>query len=211
MHGSDDEREVDQVLDMLAASPATARHVSYELAQYFVADTPPPALVDRMVARWQKSDGDIAEVLDEAFRSPEFWSADDRGNKFKTPFEYVVSAVRAEGGDVSNFKPLIGSLAQQGMPLYGCLTPDGYKNTQEAWLNPEAMSLRLSFATALGRGSLPLDPMAMPDGSTPEQRAGLLYGTLKGLFTPDEIATIDSQAKELRPALILGSPQFMYR
>lgn len=209
VHGSDS-REVEYVLDVLANSPATAKHLSYQLAQYFVADTPPPALVDRMVARWQKSGGDIAAVLDELFQSPEFWSTENRGNKFKTPYEYVVSAVRAGGASVTNFKPLIGTLAQEGMPLFGCLTPDGYKNTQDAWLNPDAMTLRLSFATALGHGNLPLDPGVM-DPKKPEQRVTELYATLHGLFGPQQIATIDSQPKELRPALILGSPQFMYR
>lgn len=209
LHGGD-EREVEQVLDMLASSPATEKHVSYELAQYFVADAPPPALVDRMVQRWQKSGGDIAQVLDEMFQSPEFWSADNGGNKFKTPYEYVVSAVRAEGLSVDDFRPLIGSLRQQGMPLYGCVTPDGYKNTQDAWLNPDAMMLRLSFATALGQGKLPLQSGATQD-EKPEQKASDLYATLQGLFTPAQIAGIDSQSKELRPALILGSPQFMYR
>ena len=205
-----DEREVEYVLDILAESPATAKHLSYQLAQYFVADNPPPALVDRMVRRWQKSGGDIAAVLDELFKSPEFWSTENRGNKFKTPYEYVISAVRADGASVSNFKPLIGTLQQQGMPLYGCLTPDGYKNTRDAWLNPDGMTLRLSFATALGHGSLPLDPGVM-DPEKPEQRAAELYTTLNWLFSPQQIVTIDSEPKELRPALILGSPQFMYR
>ena len=209
VHGSD-EREVEYVLDILANSPATAKHVSYQLAQYFVADAPPPALVDRMVQRWQSTSGDIAAVLDELFRSPEFWSATNEGNKFKTPYEYVVSAVRASGAPVSDFKPLIGTLQQQGMPLFGCLTPDGYKNTQEAWLNSDTLTLRLGFATALGHGNLPLDP-GVSDAEKPEQRATALYATLQGLFSPQQIATIDSQTKELRPALILGSPQFMYR
>ena len=209
VHGSDT-REVEYVLDILADSPATARHVSYQLAQYFVADDPPPALVERMAERWQKSGGDIAQVLDELFQSPEFWSAGNNGNKFKTPYEYVISAVRADGVAVNNFKPLIGNLRQLGMPLYGCLTPDGYKNTQDAWLNPDGMTLRLSFATALGRGNLPLDPGAL-DPMNPEQRTTALYGTLRGLFGQQQRTTIDSQPAELRPALILGSPQFMYR
>ncbi len=205
-----DEREAEQALNILAASPATARHVSYELAQYFVADTPPPALVDRMVQKWVATDGDMAAVLGEVFQSPEFWSANNSGNKFKTPYEYVVSAVRADGVSVSDPRPLLGSLRQLGMPLFGCVTPDGYKNTQDAWLNPEAMTQRLSFATSLGHGNLPLDPNAM-DTEKPEQHAADLYTTLRGLFSAEEIATIDSQTKELRPALILGSPQFMYR
>ena len=204
------EEEVEQALDMLALSPATAHHLSYELAQYFVADDPPPALVDRLTQKWLQSRGDIAAVLDTLFHSPEFWSAKSTGNKFKTPYEYVISMVRATGDTVTNVKPLLGMMNQLGMPLYGYLTPDGYKNTQSAWLNPDAMMMRLSFATALGHGNVRLDPGAM-DPATPAQRAQQLFDTLSGLFSPQQIAAIDSQPEPLRAGLILGSPQFQYR
>lgn len=204
------EEEVEQALGMLAASPATAHHLSYELAQYFVADDPPPALVERLAQKWMQSDGDIAAVLDTLFHSPEFGSAQYIGNKFKTPYAYVISMVRATGAPVTNVKPLLGMLQQLGMPLYGYLTPDGYKNTQSAWLNPDAMMMRLSFATALGHGNVRLDP-DQPDAATPEQRAQQLLDTLPGLFTPKQIATIDAQPQPLRAGLILGSPQFQYR
>lgn len=209
IHGGGQE-EIVQALDMLAASPATAHHLSYELSQYFVADDPPPALVDRLAQKWMQSNGDIATVLDTLFHSPEFWSAEYSGNKFKTPYEYVISMVRASGDSVSNVKPLLGMMSQLGMPLYGYLTPEGYKNTQSAWLNPDAMMMRLSFATALGRGGARLDP-GVPDAVPPEQRAQQLFNTLAGLFTPQQIVSIDSQPKELRAGLILGSPQFQYR
>ncbi|MGH8363728.1 MAG: DUF1800 domain-containing protein [Gammaproteobacteria bacterium] len=204
------EEEIEQALDILAASPATAHHLSYELAQYFVADNPPPALVERLTQKWMQSNGDIAAVLDTLFHSPGFWSAKSTGNKFKTPYEYVISMVRATGESVTNVKPLLGMLNQLGMPLYGYLTPDGYKNTQSAWLNPDAMMLRLSFATALGHGNVRLDPGGM-DLVTPAQRAQQLFAALPGLFTAQQIVTIDSQPEPLRAGLILGSPQFQYR
>jgi hypothetical protein len=68
-----------------------------------------------------------------------------------------VSSVRATDVAVSNYRPLYGTMQLLGMPLYGCQTPNGYSNTRDAWLNPDAMMTRLSFATALGTGSLPLD------------------------------------------------------
>ncbi|MGB9429104.1 MAG: DUF1800 domain-containing protein [Gammaproteobacteria bacterium] len=204
------EEEIEQALDRLAASPATAHHLSYELAQYFVVDDPPPALVDRLTKKWMQTDGDIAAVLDTLFHSPEFKSAQHTGTKFKTPYEYVISMVRATGEPVTNVKPLLGMMNQLGMPLYGYLTPDGYKNTQSAWLNPDAMMMRLSFATAIGHGNVRLDP-DVPDPETPEQRAEQLLDALPGLFTPQQIVTIDSQPEPLRAGLILGSPQFQYR
>lgn len=206
----DGEDEIRQALTLLADSPATMRHVSYELAQYFVADDPPQSLLNTLMLAWNDSDGDIGTVLKALFNSPEFRAAGNSGNKFKTPYEFAVSAVRAEGATVANFRPLIGELNNLGMPLYGCLTPDGYKNTAGAWLNPNALMQRLSFATALGRGSVRLNPTAV-DPPTPEVAAAALYGTLPGLFTPEQIAAINAQAMPLRPGLILGSPQFMYR
>ena len=204
------QQETQQALEMLADSPVTARHLSYELAQYFVADDPPASLVERLTHTWMQSDGDIAAVLDTLFHSPEFWSAHYTGNKFKTPYEYVISMVRDTGEPVTNVQPLLGMMARLGMPLYGYLTPDGYKNTQDVWLNPDAMMMRLSFATFVGSGNARLDPSGA-DPQDPQTRASQLFDTLPGLFTPAQIATIDSQPLPLRVGLILGSPQFQYR
>ena len=149
--------EGERSLDILARSPATANHLSFKLAQYFVADDPPKSLTTRMAERYLASDGDIRAVLTTMFTSAEFWDPRCYGAKFKTPYEYVVSCVRAVGVPVRNYRPLYGTMQLLGMPIYGCLTPNGYANTQDAWLNPDAMMTRLSFATALGSGNLPLE------------------------------------------------------
>lgn len=182
--------EGETALDILARSPATGNHLSFQLAQYFVADKPPPALVDRMARRYLTTDGNIREVLEIMVTSPEFWQRGHYAVKFKTPYEFVISAVRATGTPVLNVRPLAGTMAQLGMPLYGCQTPDGYKNTQEAWLNPDAMMMRLSFATALGAGRLPLERPAFdfagdrgvaPEGSAMRQAAGASPGAGPGI------------------------------
>ena len=149
--------EGEHALDILASSPATATHLSFKLAQYFVADDPPKALVSRMADRYRLSGGEIRAVLETMFTSAEFWDPRYYRAKFKTPYEYVVSCVRATGVAVTNYRPLYGTMQILGMPLYGCQTPNGYANTQEAWLNPGAMMTRLSFATALGSGNLGLE------------------------------------------------------
>lgn len=220
IHG-EGEAEVEQALDILAGSPATARHISAELAQYFVADRPPPALVDRLTRRWLASGGDIRAVLRELFASPEFRAPGDFGRKFKTPFEYVVSSVRASGVEVTNFRPLLGTMQRLGEPLYGCLTPDGYKNTRDAWLNPDALTLRISFATALGTGHLPLTAPMLPEADAdlpPPPTAPPAppdADRLLGLLGPDVSARTGAAVKAapppLRAALILGSPDFMSR
>jgi uncharacterized protein (DUF1800 family) len=94
-------------------------------------------------------------VLQTLFFSTEFWEQRYYGVEFKTPYEFVISATRAAGVPVVNIRPLTRAMALLGMPLYGCQTPNGYKQTEEAWLSPNAMMMRLSFAAALGGGHLP--------------------------------------------------------
>ncbi len=108
-------------------------------------------------SRYLATDGEIRAVLETMFTSAEFWDPRNYGAKFKTPYEYVISCVRATGVPIRNYRPLYGTMQILGMPLYACQTPNGYANTQDAWLNPDAMMTRLSFATALGSGNLPLE------------------------------------------------------
>lgn len=160
--------EGEHALDILASHPSTARHLSFQLAQFFVADNPPPALVDRMSTRYLATGGDIREVLATMFSSPEFWDPGCYRAKFKSPYQYVISCVRATGIQVRNYRPLYGTMQLLGHRLYGCQTPNGYSNTRDAWLNPDGMMMRLSFATALASGSLPLErPPFEEDGAEP--------------------------------------------
>jgi uncharacterized protein (DUF1800 family) len=196
--------EIDEALNMLASHPSTAHHISYKLAQYFVSDTPPKRLVDRMSKRFLASDGDIKQVLEELFRSPEFWADKNENVKYKTPFRYAVSTLRATGCEPQNYKPVIQFLTQQGQPLYGCLTPDGYKNTKEAWLNPDSLLRRINFATAVGTGHLPDNYLQPPD----YRRLGATISG--GTFSPQTVATVTEQPEQLRDALLIGSPDFMH-
>jgi uncharacterized protein (DUF1800 family) len=218
--------EIEQALDRLAKHPATARHISYKLAQYFVSDQPPQSLVNRLAQRFNNTNGNIKAVLETLFQSPEFWDPQYANAKFKTPYQYVVSAVRATGMAVHNVRPLYATLQQLGMPLYGCQTPDGYKNTQEAWLNPDAMTRRVSFATALANGQLPLTRPPLPlDSTTRLQTQVALDATRRGEpVDADQLTTtvgnlllssteqaIAQSPPYLKSALILGSPEFMKR
>ncbi len=143
------EEEGREVLHMLAVSPVTAHHVSLQIAQRFVSDNPPPALVDAMARTWVKTGGDIREVLRTMLASPEFWSKDAYQAKVKTPEEYVISAVRATGGDVVHPAALVEAIGQLGMPLYGCQTPNGYSWSAAAWLNTGELLDRMNFSLAL--------------------------------------------------------------
>jgi len=227
--------EGEYALDVLAMHPATARHISFQLAQYFVSDAPPPALVERMQQAWLASQGDIRTVLKTLFASAEFMDESALGAKFKTPYQFVVSAARASSAPLTNVAPLANAMSQLGMPLYGCQTPDGYKNTQEAWLNPDALTRRIAFATALAQGRLPLaskpvmgppppmqnlagsdaapamfmpPPPAAPPAPVPVDPARL-QATLAGALSPATLATLSRHPDNLRAAMVLGSPDFM--
>ena len=211
--------EGEEALDILARSPATARHISFKLAQYFVADEPPPPLVERLAGRFLETGGDIREVLKVLFTSSEFWES--YGRKYKTPYHFVVSAARAAGVPVNNMRPLLAAISQLGMPLFGCLTPDGYKNTEAAWLSPDATTRRISFATAFARGALPVgsipsDPARGASDSTVPLRtnpvdAAHLQKIFGSTITEPTREAIAEAPQALRAALILGGPDFMRR
>ncbi|NES71788.1 MAG: DUF1800 domain-containing protein, partial [Okeania sp. SIO2D1] len=187
-------------LDILANHPATAKHISYKLAQTFVLDQPPESLVQNLAQIFLESEGDISEVLKTLFNSSEFWQVETHNSKFKNPYRFVASAMRAIGNEVDNFRPINGILDQLGMPLYGCVTPDGYKNTKEAWLSSDTMIRRSSLAVPLSGGLL---------GRGKPISAEKLMATLGNNFSTQTLAVIENSSPELRAALIFGSPEFM--
>ena len=143
------QRDGEDVLDILARHPSTARFIATKLVRRFVSDIPPPALVDRVAARFRETDGDLREVVRAILTSPEFFAADALHAKVKTPFEFVVSAVRATGADVQDARPLARQVADLGMPLYQCQPPTGYKDTADAWVNTGALVGRMNFGLSL--------------------------------------------------------------
>jgi uncharacterized protein (DUF1800 family) len=139
-------------LNILANAPQTAHFISYLLAQYFVADNPPPALVARLQATFLASHGDIQTVLRALIASPEFNSRQYFHNKVKTPEEFVASAFRATATDPQNPQALVNTLNTMGMPLYKALPPTGYYLTADQWMNSMALVDRLNFAYQLTNG-----------------------------------------------------------
>jgi uncharacterized protein (DUF1800 family) len=142
------------VIDILSRHPSTARFISKQLAQRFVSDDPPKALVDRMAATFTSTDGDLRAVLQILFKSPEFLSEGAWQAKMKSPLEMVVSSVRATNADVTDTFTLAQRIADLGEPLYGKLEPTGYSNTGETWANTAGIMGRINFASALTAGQL---------------------------------------------------------
>ena len=199
--GGGGQSDGERVLDILARHPSTARFIATKLARRFVADVPPPALVTRAAARFTETDGDIREVVRLILTSPEFFAADARQVKVKTPFEFVVSAIRVTGSEVRAAEPLAQAVKQLGMPLYLCQPPTGYADRADAWVNTGALLNRMNFALQLvdGRmrgvewGAAPVAPaIGAPSPST--------SATLAKAGDPRQVA-----------ALTLGSPEFQRR
>lgn len=136
-------------LKTLANSPKTAHFISYLLAQRFLADAPPDAVVDRMSATYMATGGDIKEMLRTLVHSAEFNSPLYYRNKMKTPVEFVASVYRTTATDPSNAGALVQTVDRMGQGLYKKIEPTGYYITAEHWINTNALLERLNFALQL--------------------------------------------------------------
>jgi hypothetical protein len=229
-------KDGEEVIALLSKNPNTARFISTKLARRFVSDTPPPTLVDRMAKTFQKSDGDIREVLRAMIYSPEFWSRDAVRAKVKTPFELVVSSVRALGTDVDTPMPLVGWVGRIGEPLYQCQPPTGYSDKAETWVNTGSLLNRLNFSLALAgnkvRGSRSdvnalLGTESSGDPKSALDRAVQVF--LGGQVAPNTVDTLQKQLENPQvvqaklddpvkqvdlgvvTGLVLGAPEFQRR
>lgn len=194
-------QEIEQVLDMLSKHPSTAHHVSYKLVQFFVADEPPDSLVQKLTERYSQTNGNIKAMLTTLFASPEFWDTKNQNNKFKTPFHYTVSAYRATGSHIDQAQIVANFLKLQGQPVYACLTPDGYKNTKAAWLNPDGLLKRMDFATRLA------GQQHRTGSITYQSIAATVNG---GRLSDKTQKAIDSAPEFQKIAALIGSPEFMH-
>jgi uncharacterized protein (DUF1800 family) len=148
------EEEGIKLLEFLARQPATAKHISYKLAQRFVSDEPPATLVDKLSKKYLSTDGDLTAVYRELFESPEFWSEKAVSSKIKKPFHWMVSMIRAVGGtieidSIKEINQLDVPISQMGEAVYRCQPPTGFKETAEYWVNPGALVTRMNFALRL--------------------------------------------------------------
>jgi len=136
-------------LMMLARHPGTARYISEKLCRYLVNDNPPKALVTKVTNTFKSSNGDLKKVYREIVLSEEFMSRLNYKAKFKTPFEFTVSALRATGADMSNLATTTYNLETMGQPVYGCDDPTGFYDHAEAWLDAGVLTKRWNYAYGL--------------------------------------------------------------
>jgi uncharacterized protein (DUF1800 family) len=229
-------KDAEQVLDLLAKDQHTARHISLQLAEHFVSDDPPPALVARMARVFQKSNGDIRAVMTTMIYSPEFWSRAAFRAKVKTPFELVASATRALGADVDQPLQLAQWVSRIGEPLYQCPTPNGYSDKAAAWVSTGALLHRVNFAVALTsnkvRGAqVDINSLVGTDaGANPQLALDRIESEFLARQVSDSTrATLEKEMEEPRilgaklddpvtqinvsliTGLVLGSPEFQKR
>jgi uncharacterized protein (DUF1800 family) len=212
----------EKVLDILARHPSTAHFISRKLAERFVADDPPPELIEKMAKTFHDSSGDLRAVMKTMLASNEFFSQGAYRAKVKTPFEMIVSAVRATGAQVDTAFPLANRIAQLGEPLYRKLEPTGYSSANAEWVNSGALLGRMNFALALVQNGV---PGVKVDGSKfdgePEQvaRQVLFRDAAPETRAAIEKALAGQQTKNpgappnpaMVAGLVIGSPDFQKR
>ena len=155
--------DAQDVLDILARNQSTARFISFKLARRFVSDSPSKALVDHAAQVYLMTNGDIREVLRAIVTSPEFFSRQAFRAKVKSPFEVVVSAMRALNASPDSSPRSAQVIAFLGQPIFGHQAPNGWPETGEAWMNTGAILNRINFGMAVAAGRLPgVDIRALP-------------------------------------------------
>jgi uncharacterized protein (DUF1800 family) len=207
--------EIEEAVDLIVKQPACARFISRKLAVYFVADNPPPLLVESMAQVFMRTDGDIRAVLHSMLLSREFNAA--LGGKFKDPMRYVVSAVRFAYDDrpIGNTRPMLNWLNSLGEGPYGRQTPDGYPLTELGWASSGQMSRRFEIARAIGAGNAGLfdseDGSAAHSSGFPQLSNRLYFETVEPLLavrTKDALNRANSQQEW--NLFLLSSPDFSY-
>lgn len=219
------------IIKRLASHKNTAEFIATKLTRFFVNDDPPPKIVKAAAATFRKTKGDIREVLRTILRHPEFYSREHFKAKFKTPLEFVISALRATEADVTRPDVIVDAVARLGMPIYGCEDPTGWEDTAEAWRDPGVMALRWRFALDLARGKvrgmkigerfyydLPEDPLDLLDSMikrvVPAGLGSNTYAVLERVVfkrVQDGMVEGERGRKELAKTIVgilLGSPEF---
>ncbi len=207
--------EVESAVSLIVSRPACARFISRQLGLYFVADDPPPALVERMAQTFLQTDGDIAAVLRTLFLAPEFEAT--LGGKFKDPMRFVVSSVRFayDGRPISNTHPLVNWLNGLGEASYGHQTPDGYALTEVNWASAGQMSRRFEIARAIGAGNAGLFD---PESGAPATAAGfpqlenrLYFEAVEPFLAARTKEALDRASSQQEwNTFLLSSPEFGY-
>ena len=197
------QEELDRVLAIVMKHPSTARHISTKLCQRFIADEPPSSAVETVAGTFAKTNGDIRETLRTLFATEEF--RQQRGNKFKRPFNFIASALRSTGASTDSGVEIIGYLRRMGHAPFSYPTPDGYPEPAGPWMG--TLLWRWNFALAISENRIKGTKVDFPtlrksSGGDP----GLMAHLLGRKATTEEVQAYDESGAGL--ALLLASPAF---
>ncbi len=215
--------EGENVVTKLARHPGTAKFLAFKLCRYLVNDSPPPGLVDDIAKVYLENDGDLKAVYTAILFHPQFFRRENFRVKFKTPFEFTASALRATGAEVNEVDGCLRILGQMGQPVFHCVDPTGYYDQAEAWLDPGVLVYRWQFALDLaanrvGGVRMPADyfrSILDKDPKVIQQR--LMETILPGGVDPDTQRILDQamasggdkhQLAVRLLGMLLGSPTF---
>lgn len=187
------------ILNDVARSPATARHVASKLARHFVADNPPPSLVNRLEAVFLDSGGDLPSVYAALARSDEAWAP--KPAKFKTPWEWTISALRGIGRTRVEGQSIAEMLRQLGQPVWRPGSPAGWDDLAATWASPAGLVRRVELAQQIAARTTTVD--------RPQQLAQKLLPGVLSEATALQIAAAESAQTAV--ALLLVSPEFQRR
>jgi len=198
-YAQDGEAQGRAVLADLAASPATANHLATKLARHFAGDDPPPAMIARLQKAYLTSGGMLPAVYDAIIASPEAWAA--APTKFKTPWEWTVSSLRAVSAKDMPAQQAAGALSELGQPTWRPGSPAGWDDIAASWAGPDALVRRVEFAQRIGNQSgAAIDSRALAEKVLP--------GSL-GDATRTAVSRAESPQQGL--ALLLVSSEFLRR
>jgi uncharacterized protein (DUF1800 family) len=211
--------DVDRLVDIVCKHPATAHHIATKLARRFVSEDPPAALVQRLATVFNTTGGDIKALLRTILTSDDFKEA--KGLKFKRPFQYIVSCLRALGADTHAHQPLIEYLQRMGQGPFQYPTPDGYPDRTAPWLGTLLWRWNFAFSAASNRVptvTVPLNQLAQAVGGKTSFETDRLMPYFIGRKGSDaELKAITDYRKGNRDdgdsgaelvALVLASPAF---
>ncbi|MGH2339878.1 DUF1800 domain-containing protein [Segnochrobactraceae bacterium EtOH-i3] len=182
----------------LTRHPATARHIARKLASYFVADDPPPALVDRLARVFRETDGDLGAVSRALVEAPEAWAAGPA--KVRPPQEFLIAMMRLVGRQLraSEFVSLSTTL---GQPYWNAPAPNGFPTTSDAWISPKGMMDRVAVASRIAA--------RIPGNTEPAALLAAAFGDTVSESTTRAVMSAESRNQAV--AILLMAPEFQWR
>jgi uncharacterized protein (DUF1800 family) len=213
-----------EVLHILAHHPSTAHFIALKLCRRFVADDPPPSVVERASRAFVKSNGDLRVVLKTLLSSPEFYSEAAYRTKVKSPLELVASSMRALGAETDAGYVLIQMIGRMGQAMFEYQAPAGFPDRAATWINSGTLLARMNFALVFASNRLPgttvdwarlggLEPEGGESGLPGPVLEKLNQQLLQGSLTNSTQESILKQPHTLAAmtALVLASPEFQRR